>query len=204
MEYLSPAAFANRITKSAKIASKRAPLLAKAISRKFPRDERDQKIFGKPNAAPAPIDRGKYGQGLTGYLLGRGGGLDHPNFDEDLPGEIDKLTKRRQQRVAKVQRGRGGFVLGKPTRLSIRGFDDDPKPMPRFNSNEPTTTGSSDPTKTNPNKYTSKRREPSYDLGHRVRVGSSGTRGKYGIRKNILKFLKGKLKLDSNGNAIPR
>ena len=47
-------------------------------------------------------------------------------------------------------------MLGKPTRLSKRGFDD--TPMPTFDSNKPTT----------------KEREPSYDLGHRVRVGGGG------------------------------
>jgi hypothetical protein len=38
--------------------------------------------------------------------------------------KTDDLAAKRAERVSKVKKGRGRFRLGKPTRLSKRGFDD--------------------------------------------------------------------------------
>ena len=158
LEYLSPAAYSKRLKKSTDIASRQAPKRAGAVSKKF----------GKDTGA--------------GYYLGGGGGLDHTSYDEHLPDRISKLSSKRKERVARVEKGRGGGArpLGKPTKLSKRGFDDQDMP------NRP-----------------AKTRKPSYDGGHRVRTGRSTT-GKYGTAGNLEKILKGKLHIDKDGDGSKR
>ena len=153
LEYLSPEAYASRTQQSADIARRQAPKRAEAISKKF------DKSSG------------------AGYFLGAGGGLDHTGYEDDLPDRISKLSSKRKERVAKVEKGRrtGAGPLGKPTKLSKRGFDDQDMP------NRP-----------------AKTRKPSYDGGHRVRVGDPGesSTASYGTARNLSKVLKGDIEID--------
>lgn len=130
-EYLSPKGYASKLGGSMKKFIKAGEPIEKAIHRKFPKTDAD-------------------------YYEGRGGGVGMTGTEDsrkDDYADAQKLVQRRAGRVAKVEKGRGRFgMLGKPTKLSRRGFDD--QNMPNNPAQKP---------------------KPSFDQGSR-NVGSRGRR----------------------------
>ena len=140
-EYLSPKGYASKLFGSMKKFIKAGKPIEKAIHRKFPNTHVDYYE-----------GRGGGGRSWKGIPLGMTGTEDSRKNDY---ADAQKLVQRRADRVARVQKGRGRFgMLGKPTRLSIRNFDD--QPMPNRPAQEP---------------------KPSFDYGSK-NVGARGRRGK--------------------------
>ena len=107
-EYLSPKGYANKLGGSMKKFVRAGKPIEKAIHRKFPKTDAD-------------------------YYEGRGGGVGMTGTEDsrkDDYADAQKLVQRRAGRVAKVEKGRVGRfgMLGKPTKLSRRGFDDQDMP----------------------------------------------------------------------------
>jgi len=114
-EYLSPKGYASKLVGSMNKFYKAGKPIEKAIHRKFPMTDVDYYE-----------GRGGAGFGMTGS------GASRKNDAADAR----KLVQRRADRVARVERGRGRFgMLGKPTKLSKRGFDD--QWMPNRPAKEP-------------------------------------------------------------------
>ena len=130
-EYLSPKGYASKLGGSMKKFIRAGKPIEKAIHRKFPKTDAD-------------------------YYEGRGGGVGMTGTEDSRKEDFEdaqKLVQRRAGRVAKVEKGRGRFgMLGKPTKLSRRGFDD--QNMPNNPAQKP---------------------KPSFDQGSR-NVGSRGRR----------------------------
>ena len=131
-EYLSPKGYASKLGGSMKKFVRAGKPIEKAIHRKFPNTDAD-------------------------YYEGRGGGVGMTGTEDSRKedyADAQKLVQRRADRVAKVEKGRVGKFgqLGKPTKLSKRGFDD--QDMPNSPAQKP---------------------KPSFDQGSR-NVGSRGRR----------------------------
>jgi len=107
-EYLSPKGYASKLGGSMKKFVRAGKPIEKAIHRKFPKTDAD-------------------------YYEGRGGGVGMTGTEDSRKEDYkdaNKLVQRRANRVARVEKGRVGRFgqLGKPTKLSKRGFDDQDMP----------------------------------------------------------------------------